>query len=106
MEEEGLKEKPAVLEESGNAVLLEALWQVEEKKGSLNSATLFIVTLILFFTSGMVHDDIREIGILIGVLLFHELGHLAAMKVLGYRDVKMFFVPFLGAAVSGKSKTA
>jgi Zn-dependent protease len=35
------------------------------------------------------------------LLLFHEMGHWVAMKWFGYRNVRMFFIPFLGAAVQG-----
>jgi len=102
--EGGVRENPATqaaVPDRGN--MLAQLRHVEENRKASNSLTLFIVTLVLFFTSGLVHDDIHEIGILIGVLLFHELGHLAAMKILGYRDVRMFFVPFLGAVIAAKS---
>ncbi|GEM_PF-2193603 len=88
------------------AGLIEALEFYDANRKPARSLTLFIVTLIMFFTAGIVHSDVKEIAILIGVLLFHELGHLAAMKAFGYRDVKMFFMPFLGAAVSGKAKNA
>lgn len=40
--------------------------------------------------------------ILLGVLLLHESGHYLGMRLFGYRDVRMFFIPFFGAAVSGK----
>ena len=43
---------------------------------------------------------------LLSVLLFHELGHYAAMRWAGYRDLKVFFLPFLGAAVSGRHESA
>jgi len=36
------------------------------------------------------------------ILLFHELGHYVAMRYFNYRNVKMFFLPLLGAAVSGQ----
>jgi Zn-dependent protease len=36
------------------------------------------------------------------VLLFHEMGHFVAMRWAGYADLKVFFLPFLGAAVSGR----
>lgn len=39
---------------------------------------------------------------LVAVLLFHELGHYLGMRLFGYRDVRMFFIPFFGAAVSGR----
>jgi Zn-dependent protease len=40
---------------------------------------------------------------LIPVLLFHEAGHYVAMKIFGYRNLKMFFIPLFGAAVSGRN---
>ena len=39
---------------------------------------------------------------LAAVVLLHELGHYAGMWWFGYRDVQMFFVPFVGAAVTGR----
>lgn len=103
--EEGLKAQPETRDEPVFAGLIEEIKAVEADKSPVHSLGLFIVTLIIFFTSGMVKDDIREIGILVGVLFFHEMGHLLAMKLLGYRDVRMFFIPFLGAAVTGKSRS-
>jgi len=40
--------------------------------------------------------------LLVIVIFLHELGHFIAMKKFGYRDVQMFFVPFMGAYVSGE----
>jgi Zn-dependent protease len=40
------------------------------------------------------------------VLVFHELGHFGAMKLFGYQDVTMFFLPLMGAAVSGRKVDA
>jgi Zn-dependent protease len=64
---------------------------------------LLIVTLALFVFTQL-GNSLGWMGVvvLVGVLLFHELGHLAGMKLFGYRDLKMFFIPFFGAAVSGK----
>ncbi len=41
---------------------------------------------------------------LILILLVHEMGHALAMRAFGYRDMSMFFVPFLGAMVTGVAK--
>ncbi len=35
------------------------------------------------------------------VLLVHELGHYLAMRMFNYKDVGIFFIPFLGAAAKG-----
>jgi Zn-dependent protease len=42
----------------------------------------------------------------VGVLLFHEGGHVLAMKIFGYRDVTMLFIPFLGALATAKKEDA
>jgi hypothetical protein len=47
-----------------------------------------------------------DLALFVGVLLFHELGHYLGMVIFGYRDVHMFFIPFFGAAVSGKKVNA
>ncbi len=59
-------------------------------------------TLLIFFLAGVFDNPLIDLGVLIGALLFHESGHFFGMKVFGYRDVKMFFIPFFGAAVSGR----
>jgi membrane-associated protease RseP (regulator of RpoE activity) len=41
---------------------------------------------------------------LTAVILLHEAGHFIAMKGFGYKDVRLFFVPFIGAFVSGEPK--
>lgn len=102
-DEQGVKTPPAAPASADRGQLLAELRTIEANPSPFHSLSLFIVTLVLFFTAGIVRSDAAEIAILIGVLLFHELGHLAAMKMLGYRDVKIFFVPFLGAAATGKT---
>lgn len=65
--------------------------------------TILLVTMGLFVISQLGQDQtLVGIAAVVGVLLFHELGHLLGMKLFGYRNVKMFFIPFFGAAVSGK----
>jgi Zn-dependent protease len=39
---------------------------------------------------------------IVATLALHESGHYLGMRIFGYRDVHMFFVPALGAAVSGQ----
>jgi tetratricopeptide (TPR) repeat protein len=48
----------------------------------------------------------QDLPIFLGVLVLHELGHFTAMKLLGYKDTKMFFLPMFGAAVTGKKVDA
>ncbi len=69
----------------------------------LASGLLLIGSLVAFLLlqQGQA-GSVRALVVLVVVLLFHELGHFAAMRLFGYRDVRMFFIPFFGAAVSGK----
>jgi Zn-dependent protease len=57
---------------------------------------------VLAGLNGMGGLSFEMLAILVGVLFVHELGHWVAMRVFGYRNLKMFFIPFFGAAVSGR----
>lgn len=59
------------------------------------------LSLVLFVSLGLFRSSIAGVAILAGVILIHELGHLVGMKLLKYKDVQMFFIPFFGAAVLG-----
>ncbi len=66
---------------------------------------LLVVSAALFlgaFSTGNAPLSPRYLAILVPVLLFHEAGHWLAMRAFGYRNLKMFFIPFFGAAVSGR----
>ena len=63
-------------------------------------------SLILSIAAFSTRFDTRTIAILIGVLFLHELGHFLAMRLFGYRDTSMFFLPFFGAAVTGHKDDA
>jgi Zn-dependent protease len=49
--------------------------------------------------------NLKSVLLLVIVIFLHEMGHFTAMKIFGYSDVKMFFVPLLGAFVSGHHKS-
>ncbi|TAH04876.1 MAG: hypothetical protein EAZ17_01630 [Sphingobacteriales bacterium] len=49
--------------------------------------------------------DLRSIGLLVLVIVVHELGHYLAMRAFGYRNLEMMFVPMLGAYVSGQHES-
>lgn len=61
------------------------------------SLVLFAVTFLFFFDT-----QILFLSELIGVLLLHELGHFVMMKRFGYQNVRMLFVPLMGAFVHGR----
>ncbi len=61
------------------------------------SIVMFVLVFILLFG-----DMLNFIIYLLVVLLIHELGHFAMMKLFGYRNVRMLFIPLMGAFVQGK----
>jgi Zn-dependent protease len=60
---------------------------------------LFIGTFLLIF-----EDQLSFVLMLVLVLFVHELGHFLLMKLFKYENVKMLFVPLMGAFVQGKKK--
>lgn len=73
------------------------------KKDGHISKTIF--SMVLFaLTFSIIINDYLLIGMLLFVLLLHELGHFSMMKLFGYQDLKMTFIPFLGAMVQGEKQ--
>lgn len=76
----------------------------EPNKGLGHTLALLLISLFLFWTlEGATTDGTATwIGALVLVLAVHEAGHFIAMKVFGYTDLKVFFIPLVGAAASGR----
>ena len=84
-------------------VLLEINAQRNKKAGWGSIVVVFLVSLLLFFAAGKSRWSWDYLLILVGVLFVHELGHYVAMQAFNYKNVRMFFIPFFGAAVSGRN---
>ena len=67
----------------------------------LRSTGLLIMSIAAFFALGILCWNPVELSLLIAVVLLHEVGHLIAMRLFGYRNLQMLFIPLLGAAVKG-----
>lgn len=65
---------------------------------------LLLVSVLVFTMSFGIQFDLRFVAILVGVLLLHELGHLLAMALFGFRDLQILFIPFLGAVAIGRNQ--
>lgn len=77
---------------------------VNKKTGFLQVLIMFAITALLFIGAGLISIKIEQLIILAIVLLIHESGHFLSMKRFGYSNVKMFFLPFFGAATSGNER--
>ena len=83
--------------------------RLQKKQTSWRSGIfVLIVSIGLFIGAGMGAWKLSWdfLLIIVGILFVHEAGHYLAMRIFNYRNVRMFFIPFLGAAVSGQNFTA
>ena len=62
-----------------------------------NNLFILVISLIIFAGAGLIKFSPKDLLIIIVVLFVHETGHFLAMKLFKYSDVKMFFLPFIGA---------
>jgi Zn-dependent protease len=85
--------------------VIDKLLDLENPKKSFWKGFLYLaISILIFIGLGLLANPVIDLFILIGVLLIHETGHYVAMTIFGYRDVRMFFIPLFGAAVSGKAR--
>jgi Zn-dependent protease len=75
-------------------------------RSTMQNLLLFAVSLAAFAATRVLNATWTSAVILIIVILVHECGHWLAMRSYGYRDLRMFFIPFFGAAVSGKPQVS
>lgn len=71
-----------------------------ESRGSLSS-TIFSMVLFVMVFLFVFADSVRFVVMLLIVLVIHELGHYIMMKLFKYKNVRMLFIPLMGAFVSG-----
>ena len=72
----------------------------EQSKTNINKSLLSLGLFILMFY--FLIDDLQVLFLVVLILFIHEMGHFIAMKVFGYNGVNMFFIPLIGAMVTGE----
>jgi stage IV sporulation protein FB len=80
--------KPVIVQKNQNAVLRSLV-------------SLFLYALLFYF---LFERNIVSIAAILLVIVIHELGHFAFMRLFNYSNVKIFIVPLLGAFTSGKKQ--
>jgi Zn-dependent protease len=86
--------------------LLEEARAKRKPAGWLFKTVMFLASVAVFALSFGLVFSWETVLILIGLLLFHELGHLFGMNLFGYRDKQILFIPFLGAVTMGRNVSA
>jgi Zn-dependent protease len=65
-----------------------------------------LLTIVTGLSFGLAFNNWAFVPALLAVILIHELGHFLAMRICGYQNVEVFFVPFLGGATTGRKDDA
>jgi stage IV sporulation protein FB len=77
----------------------------EEPKSKLNIWMRSASSLALYLVLGYyIFHSFEMLLLITGIVVFHELGHFFAMKAFRYKDLGIFFIPLLGAYVSGSKR--
>lgn len=77
---------------------------IERKPKTGLSITIFSMVMFVLAFTLLFQDQIVFILFLLAVLLVHELGHFLMMKKFKYKNVRMLFIPLMGAFVQGKKE--
>jgi Zn-dependent protease len=77
---------------------------VEHQPKSSLAVTIFSIVLFVMVFLLLFRDEINFVLYLVVVLLIHEMGHFLMMKLFKYENVRMLFVPLMGAFVQGKKR--
>jgi Zn-dependent protease/DNA-directed RNA polymerase subunit RPC12/RpoP len=93
--------EPEVSEED-QAVLVELTKLQDQRPGWGSAIGILVISLLLYVGAAQRQGGWEGLAIVMAVLAFHESGHYLAMRWFGYRNLRMFFIPFFGAAVSGR----
>ena len=88
------------VEQPINSVLPKPILEENKQNWMRKSLISLVIYAVLFY--GVFDSSLSYMAALLVVLLIHELGHFFAMKMFNYTNVKLFFIPLLGAYVSGK----
>ncbi len=97
-------------EQAATPVADEALFQqslAELRSPKPVQITSLVLTLLMMvFVVGLFMNlrSMTSVLLLCAAVVIHEAGHALGMRAFGFRDIQMFFIPFFGAAVSGRER--
>src|SRR5258705_10856071 len=95
------EEKPA----TEDAVVFPPKFSAEEPKSKINVWVRSATSLALYLVLGYyIFHSFEMLLLITAIVVFHELGHFFAMKSFRYKDLGIFFIPLLGAYVSGSKR--
>ena len=102
---ENSEETNTGFEESDTTTAAAGLPKYEKPDDTGNVLIKSVASLAIYLLAGYFFFPSYKILLLVTVVvLIHEMGHFLAMKFYGYNDLGVFFIPLLGAYVSGHKR--
>jgi Zn-dependent protease len=89
---------------SDDALLADVLARGERAGSGDSSTSMLVITAVLFIALGGVSWGWRSVVFLAVAIGLHELGHVLAMRIFGYKNVRMLFLPFFGGLATGEPR--
>jgi stage IV sporulation protein FB len=86
-----------------HAVIYPPKYEKQEQPGNVWLRSLVSLALYLFL-GFYVFPSYKTLLLITAIVVIHEMGHFAAMKYFRYKDLGIFFIPLLGAYVSGTKR--
>src|SRR5258706_8857864 len=86
-----------------DAVVYPSKFQKPEQSANIWLRSFFSLALYLILGYYIFHS-FKMLLMITAIVMFHELGHFFAMKFFKYKDLGIFFIPLLGAYVSGTKR--
>lgn len=98
-------EEETIIYPLGTEGLPEVPPKFEKPEQTSNIWLRSIVSLGLYLLVGYyIFHSLTMMIMITAIVLFHEMGHFIAMKYFRYKDLGIFFIPLLGAYVSGTKR--
>lgn len=87
-----------------DALLAEVLARGERVHTGDSSMSVLVITAVLFVALGGISWGWQSVIYLALAIGLHELGHVLAMRLFGYKNVRMLFLPFFGGLATGEPR--
>lgn len=95
---------PPLTFSSADDQLLAAVAARGEAPAKGNNNGLLIATVLLFVTVGGMNWGWQSVLFIAVAVALHELGHVLAMRLFGYKNVRMLFIPLFGGLATGEPR--
>lgn len=88
---------------AGEAIVYPPKYEKPDQTSNIWLKSFFSLALYLVLGYYIFHS-FKMLLMITAIVMFHELGHFFAMKLFRYKDLGIFFIPLLGAYVSGSKR--